>query len=198
MILLNMSNDFIISKGKNKVFISAPHVFSHKRPSMTGVYKYAEPWTDYIARAVADESSSSVIYTVQELNYDPNYHSLDKNEYKAEVAKFIKKEQITHFFDLHGLSDKHQYDFGVFYPLRYSKSKNLAYDFAESINSGVLHDSIIHILNCIDNDQETLCEFVAQTLKVPSLQIEISQSIRHDDHLREGLIGNIAKFINNL
>jgi hypothetical protein len=131
------------------------------------------------------------------LNYDPNYDDLSKNEYKAEIAALIRQMKIKYFFDLHGLSDEHQYDFGVFYGLRFSKSKKLAYAFASAMNSGALRHSVVQILNLVYNDQETLTEFVVRRLRIPALQIEVARYIRDDDDLRGALIKNMSSFINS-
>src|SRR5690606_5454968 len=125
---------FYVISGETPVLISAPHVHAHFRPNLDKRYKTGEPWADVILQSVARETNSFGIYSVNDLEYDPNYDDLSKNEYKAEAAALIRRMKIKYFFDLHGLNDMHQYDFGVFYVQRYGRSHNLAYDFAAAMD----------------------------------------------------------------
>jgi hypothetical protein len=47
----------------------------------------------------------------------------------------------------------------------------------------------------LDNGQETLGEYVATKLRVPSVQIEISRYIRDDEQLRESFIKNLSTLV---
>jgi hypothetical protein len=190
--------EFFVISGKTPVLISAPHTFAHFRPNLNMSYKSGESWLDVILQSVASSTGSFGIYSGGIMDYDPNYDPLDKNAYKAEIAALIKQMKIKYFFDLHGLNDIHQYDFGVFYGVRFSRSKKVAYEFASSMNRGSLRNSIVQILNLVYNDQETLTEFVARKLRIPALQIEIAKYIRTEDQLRGDLIQNMSLFINSL
>ncbi len=181
--------------GNNSILFSAPHVFAHRRPSLSSLYKQGEPWTDYIVRNICNESNSSGILSAREISYDPNYYKINKNVYKKTVKDLIKEEKIKYFFDIHGLSDDHTYDFGIYYLNRYNNSKDLAYELAKSLNKGSLRNCLVQILNIKKNKAESLTEFTTSKLKVPSLQIEVSRYIREDDILRESLIKNFSEFL---
>jgi hypothetical protein len=196
--MIKQKNGFEILEGKQPILISAPHVYAHKRPNLSGSYKQGEPWTDYIARNIAEGSNANVIYITKELDYDPNYYKVLKNDYKQKVNELIKGRKIKYFFDLHGLSDEHEYDFGIYYLNKYNKSKNLAYSLASSLNKKSLRHCLIQILNIQTGSVETLTEFTASKLKVASLQIEISRYIREDEILRESLIANFCDFLSTL
>lgn len=190
--------EFEIITGENPLLFSAPHTYAHKRPSLSSKYKQGEPWTDYIVKNICSESNVNGIVSVKSLEYDPNYYELSKNEYKKSVRDIVKDKKIKYFFDVHGLSDKHQYDFGIYFLNRYGNSRKLAYSLAEALNRGALRNCLIQILNLPEVKQKTLSEFTTSDLKVPSLQIEISRYIREEDNLREGLIKNFCDFVTTL
>jgi len=48
----------------------------------------------------------------------------------------------------------------------------------------------------LDNDEETLGEFVSGKMRIPSIQIEIARYLREDEDLRESFVENLAKIIN--
>lgn len=184
-----------IINGKKPILFSAPHVFSHRRPSLASLYKQGEPWTDYIVRSICEEVGCYGVFSTAEIDHDPNYYKLERNEYKKEVNSLIKNKKIKYFFDIHGLSDEHPYDFGIYYLNRYNKSKNLGYDLAKSLNKGSLRNCLVQILNIKKGKGESLTEFTTSKLRIASLQVEISRYIREDDILRESLISNFRDFL---
>ncbi len=187
--------NYKLIKGKTPLLLSAPHTHRHKRPNLENRIKQSEPWTKYIAKAIAENTNSYCIYSIQKQEKDPNYYPLKENPYKKEIKKLADKNQIKYLIDIHGLSDKHQYDFGIFYQKRFRNSKKLAYAIAEELNKERLRKCLIHILHFKQNDQETIAEFGAEQLKIPSIQIEIARYIREDDILRENFIKLITKWV---
>ena len=192
-----MPNDkvFKIIKGSNPILLSAPHAFSHRRPSLTLSYKLAEEWTDDIVKEICANTGAWGIVLVDETDCDPNYYPLKSNEYKREVANIVKEEKIKKFLDIHGLSDEHDFDIGIYYPSRFFNSIALA----ESVSKGISKGSLRGISSCIlrfeDSDQETLGEFVASKLRVPSIQIEIARYIREKQLLRNSFIENMSNLL---
>ena len=187
--------DLEIIQGKQPVLFSAPHAFAHRRPSLSGLYKQGEPWTDEIVKSITHASDCFAILSIKQIDYDPNFYQIQKNLYKKEVNEIMKAKKLKYFFDVHGLSDEHPYDFGIYYVNRYNKSKTLAYDLAQALNKGGLRNCLIQILNVKKTKGESLTEFVTSKLKVPGLQIEVSRYIREDKDLREALIKNFSDFL---
>jgi len=191
----SMGKGIGLIEGELGVIVSAPHVFAHKRPTMTGKYKQGELWTDLIVDKVSQGSKCFGIKTLCELDYDPNYSKVETNPYKQELEELVKKGKIRALIDIHGLSDKNVFDIGIYYVLRFSKSKNLAYRLASTLDKGDLKGATIQILNLYDNAQETVTEYCAKKLHVPSIQVEVSRTIREDEFLRDVLISYINSFI---
>ncbi len=189
------SKHFKIIKGSNPVLLSAPHVFGHRRPSLTLSYKLGEPWTNTIVEEVCANTGAWGIILVDETDFDANFHPLEENPYKGEVANLIEEGKVTRFLDIHGLSDEHDFDIGVFYPSRFLKSIHLAQQLGQSLNHGALRGSSTCIFRFEDNGQETLGEFVASKLRVPSIQVEVARYIREKPLLRNTFIENLSELL---
>ncbi|MCD4811859.1 hypothetical protein K8R14_04675 [bacterium] len=188
-----MKNPHVI-EGSNKILISAPHVHIHRRPNLFRKYKLGEIKTNDIVIGVCDKSDSFGIYITKKTNYDPNYHKIAENSYKRKVENIIKNHKIEKFIDIHGLKEPSDIDLVIYYKTRFRKSVKLAQDLEKYINSNELEGINIQILRLQDNDQETLTEFVASTLRVPAVQIEVAKYIREDRELLESLIKNISEY----
>ena len=192
------NNGITILQGDLPILISAPHAYPHKRPNLTQSYKPAEVWTDYISEQLALKTGAWAIFTTDLMNYDPNYHPFEKNEYKQAIAHIMGKHNIAYFIDLHGLSNQHPYDIGSYYAPRFTRSRKLAEDIQTILDSGKLKGLNFKTLNFLDNDQETLGEYVVKTLEVPSVQLELARYIRDDSDLRLGLIENLVEALSHL
>lgn len=192
---MNSGKYFKIIEGTNPVLLSAPHAFSHRRPSLTLSYKFAEPWTDEIVKEVCLNTGCWGIVLTDECEYDPNYHPLKSNPYKQAILEIVKEERISKFVDVHGLSDEHDFDIGIYYPSKFFKSISLANDVSACIDRGNLRDLSTCIFRFCDDNQETLGEFVASKLRVPSIQIEVARYIREKEMLRNTLIENMSEYL---
>lgn len=197
MIPLNMpeESEIKVIQGSIPVCISAPHVYPHRRPSLTMSYKWGEQFTDRIVEDVTVRTAAWGVIQNQETAYDPNWHKLKDNPYKSKVADIIQKEKIKKFIDIHGLRDEYKYDIGIYYPTKFFNSILLANDISKAIDMGKLRGINICIFRCPDDLQETLGEYVADKLRVPSVQLEIARYIREDDKLRGELVRNISSFL---
>lgn len=182
---------FKIIEGKVPVLLSAPHVFPHRRPCLNGCYKLGEPYTDSILQEACADTSCYGIYLCRECTYDPNYHKEQLNEYKKTIRHIAREGGIARFIDIHGLRDGQNFDIGLYYTTRFSKSLEFAYELQGFLNDGALRGMNIQTLRFLDNGQETLGEFAASKLRIPAVQIEIARYIREDDTLREEFVKNL-------
>jgi hypothetical protein len=188
--------EYEVIHGKSPFLISAPHVFTHKRPTLTGVFKLGEPYTDTICQNLCRETNSTGIFLTKGVEYDPNFFVLEKNPFKKEIEKICREEKGKKLFlDIHGLSDEHCYDIGIYYLSHFGKSKRIARELRNALDKGQLKGMNIQIFRFLDDDQETLSEFVASKLKIPALQIEVARYIREDEELRNTLVKNFSDFL---
>jgi len=185
-----------IVEGKRPIILSAPHVFAHSRLNLERKLKQGEPWTDEIVREISRQTECFGIYTIGDtLDFDPNFTKELDNPYKAQIRKLVKKQKIKYLIDIHGLSDSHQYDFGIYFKSKFIKSRNLAFKVAEEVNKGILRNSLINVLYFKPDGQETVAEFCCEKLKIPAIQIEIARYIRESDVLRSELISRLSDLV---
>ena len=184
--------------GTKPILLSAPHVYPHKRPKLSMAYKIGEPLTDTVVEEVCKEIDSFGIVLTDESDFDSNYHQEEDNPYKKRVRELIEGEDIKYFIDIHGLKNGNSYDISIHYPSRFSKSIRLAHSLKNALEKGALRGVNIMIFRFLDDGQETLGEFVASKLRVPSVQIEIARYIREKKELRETFIQNLGEVLGGL
>ncbi|MCA9375144.1 hypothetical protein KC622_02330 [Candidatus Dojkabacteria bacterium] len=193
------STGYVLDIGKTNLLVSAPHCIEHKRPNVTGALRPAEESTKEISEEICNLTGASLIYaTDSNLSYDPNYMLISDNPYKQAMKKIVRKKKVPYVLDIHGLSDKHNYDIAIFYPDRFFKSKKYAFSLAKAVLSGKLKDALIQIFPQSNLDRETITQFCAGELNTPANQIEIAKYIRQDDLLCQDLIKSISSFLLNL
>lgn len=192
---MNKTPNIKIIKGKIPVLVSAPHAHSHRRPSLTLSHKIGEGYTDKMVTNICEGTGAWGMYIVGETDYDPNYHKLEDNPYKDEVTRLIKENDIKKFIDLHGLSSEYDYDLGIYYPSKFSNSIKLAKEIVDCVDKKKMRGINHCVLRFEDLDRETLGEYVASQLRVPSVQLEIARYIREKDELRNSLIENLSEYL---
>jgi hypothetical protein len=184
--------------GSKPILLSAPHVYAHRRPRLSMSYKIGEPLTDIVVDEVCRETKSFGIVLSDESDRDFNYYKEKRNPYKKEIRKIVEENKIKYFVDIHGLKGDSQYDIAIYYPSRFSRSIQLARDIKEGLGKGQLKGLNILILRFPDDFQETISEFVADQLRVPSVQIEIARYIREKKKLRDSLVQNLNEILERL
>jgi hypothetical protein len=183
-------------KGKVPVIISAPHSQPHKRPSLDQIIKQEEPYTDDIAVKLAKDTDCWAIYTTDLAELDPSYYSINEgNEYKKLIQTLNKEAHFKYFIDLHGLNPVRNYDFGIYYKNRFLNSEKLSKEISVVLKKQEFKEANIQILKLPENKQESLAEFCAEELKIPSIQIEIAEYIRNDSELREEFVKILGNWI---
>ncbi len=196
--ILMKTTSFKTIKGSTPILLSAPHVYSHRRPKLSMAYKIGERFTDSIVEGVCKEIDSFGIVLVDESDYDFNYHKEESNEYKKEVRKIVEDNEIEYFVDVHGLKEGNKYDVAIYYPSKFSKSISLSRTVREGLGKGALRGINIVVLRFPEGVQESLGEFVASKLRVPSVQIEVARYIREREDLRDAFVQNLSKVLKHL
>lgn len=192
--------EFKIIEGQTPVLLSAPHVFSHRRPSMRGVMKQGEEKTDELVKSVAGESGCFGIFTtVPTLDFDPNYSKIEDNTYKQEIKKLFSEKKVKYLFDIHGLSNNHNYDFGIFYGLRFKRSKDLTHRLLYFLSQEKELKNLSYYLGYTSkNLQETITEYVNEKLRFPAFQVEIAKYIREDKALFAAVKRAFVNFVKEI
>lgn len=183
-------------KGKIPVLLSAPHSKPHKRPNLESIIKQEEKFTDDIVNEIGKHTDCSTIYTTDLAELDPSYYKINAgNVYKKLIEEMHSDCSFESFIDIHGLNPINNYDFGIYYKNRYLNSGKLAQQISFHLNQKSFKDANIQIFKFPENDQESLADFCAKELKIPSIQIEIAKYIRDDNDLRNSFASLLGKWV---
>ena len=192
--LNNKEKSFRVIKGNIPVIISAPHSVKQLRE---GRVKGAEYQTGAIASILSEETSCFAIYKTYNNQDDANY-DIENNEYKEEIKKIIKENDIRILLDIHGAKDEHNFDI------------DLGTAYGENINNNI---EILYKLKSyfkkynIDNVTEnkifkadsirTISKYINKETKIQCIQLEISWKYRNLDNLDniERLTKSLKEFI---
>ena len=100
------SDDFTIIEGYMPVVLSAPHTMNHMRDD--GTIKASEPYTKALALYLQKRLNCTCFVKNFDTGIDSN--SEKDEEYKNELIKYIKRNNIKLVLDLHGASLKREFD----------------------------------------------------------------------------------------
>ena len=100
------SDDFTIIEGYMPVVLSAPHTMNQMRDY--GTIKASEPYTKALALYLQKRLNCTCFVKNFDTGIDSN--SEKDEEYKNELIKYIKRNNIKLVLDLHGASLKREFD----------------------------------------------------------------------------------------
>lgn len=196
---------YAYKKGSIPILISAPH--SIKQPNRPGKseFKAADVYTGSIAKYIAEQTGAHVIYKSAYTGVDDNYMGdgkvnsskvKTKTPYRDKIEEIIDENDIKLVIDLHGFADSDKKDYGVVFGTNNGKNLLNAQGLLDEIikvfeNNGYVESGTKeakkvnkHNAYCIDGKyaaavkNRTIANYVATTLKTPSIQIELSRTNR--------------------
>ena len=100
------SDDFTIIEGYMPVVLSAPHTMNQMRDD--GTIKASEPYTKALALYLQKRLNCTCFVKNFDTGIDSNTEK--DEEYKNELIKYIKRNNIKLVLDLHGASLKREFD----------------------------------------------------------------------------------------
>lgn len=194
--LENKEKSFKVIKGKIPIILSAPHTIKQLRE---GKVKGAEHQTGAIASILAKEIGCFAIYKTYNNSDDANY-DIKNNEYKEEIKKIIKENDIKILLDIHGAKDEHGFDIDL--GTAYGENINNNIEILEKLKS---YFKKYNIENITENKTfkadsiRTISKYINEETKIPCIQLEISCKYRNLDNLDniERLIKALEEFILN-
>lgn len=169
-----MTEEVTIIKGmpENRILISAPHSQTHKR---NGKPKWADLYTDDIARDVARKTGCHCMYLSNEVNYDPNNNY--ENSYKETLRQYIQANGIEFVIDLHGMSDKHPYQVEIGTSIDYTGKPEMVEPVIRVFKDH-FHDDVVIDQFFTASKTQTITRFVIEQCQIPAVQIEVSRTLR--------------------
>ena len=197
----NMKKDgkqsFSYKIGKIPVLLSAPHSVEHLRE---GNLKIAEEETGAIVQIIAELANCSCIYKTYNNNDDANY-DIERNEYKEKIIEIIKDNNIKVLIDMHGASNKHEFDIEI--GTDNNKNLNGNNEILDLLIRKLKNNGIEKIY--VDSrfkasSIHTICKYVSSNVNIPCIQMEIVGKYRYKDY-HEGiqkLVNAIKEFIQEI
>lgn len=184
---------FSLSKGKNKIIISAPHSTTHYRE---GSDKIGEYRTGCVVDYLCQTTESHGIYKTKHNNDDPNYD--ERTEYKTELEKHINNYGIKYLLDLHIMSPKRE------------QLIDLGTGRGNNINDIELPTELLNIfkkngLNGSGIDQvfsasypHTISASIHKRCGIDCIQIETNWRVYENEELTKKFIKSLLEIINLL
>ena len=165
------ANDYLKKDGNIPVIITASHTMKQTRDD--GTIKLNEPFTKAIAMYVSNELNTFHLIKIKDTGIDSN--SLKEDEFKNELIKTIKNNNIKLVIDLHGASKERDFDveFGTLNHLSadFSTIKELEDAFHEN---GVLNVSMNQLFK-----GGGITQTVYGNTSVDVIQLEINGNYRN-------------------
>lgn len=174
---LEFNQDYIILKGSLPILFTAPHTMKQVRED--GSIKLNEPYTKAIALYLNKYFNVSCMIKLTDTGEDPNRDNRD--EFKRELLRFIKNNDIKLVIDLHGSKMSREFDieFGTLNNLsaEFSTIRELEESFTENGISNIIHN---------DNFKGgAITEYVYGLNNVDVIQVEINRKYRDSKNKEE-------------
>lgn len=164
---------FKIDKGSNNIILSAPHAYKHFRNNKI---KVNENNTSKIVKILGILTNSHVIYTYKDSNNDPNY-DMD-SEYKKELSKYIKNNNIKYLIEIHGLNK----DSDISLEIGSNSYKNVDEKFVNLIKnvfSKYYDDEILIDEKFKSQSKRRVTNYISEKNNINTIQLEINRKYRN-------------------
>ncbi len=182
------NSDFIIKKGSIPILFTAPHTMNQEKED--GI-KLAEPYTKAIALYLNKYFNVSTMIKIKDTGLDPNRDNHD--EFKNELIKFVKENDIKLVIDLHGSKRDRNFD------IEFGTLNNLSADFStiKELEEAFTENQINNIIYNNPFKGGAITQYLFNLKDVDVIQVEINakyRDINNIDNL-EKLITSFSNFI---
>ena len=186
---LEFDSDFVIKKGIIPILFTAPHTMKQVRED--GSVKVSEPYTKAIALYLNKHFDVNCMVKLKDTGLDSNKDNDD--EFKTELLRFIKENNIRLVIDLHGSDKSREFDveFGTLY--------NLSADFStiREFEEAFTENGIKNVQHNDPFKGGAITQYIYGLEDVEAIQIEINGKYRDYTNLEEleKLIKSFENFI---
>ena len=187
--LLRFESDYIIKKGNIPILFTAPHTMKQIRED--GSEKLSEPYTKAIALYLNKHFNVNCMIKINDTGLDANRDNRD--EFKTELLRFIKDNNIKLVIDLHGSKKTRDFD------IEFGTLNNLSADFStiKELEEAFTENGISNIIYNDPFKGGAITEYVYGLKDVDVIQVEINGKYRDYNNLEEleKLIKSFENFI---
>lgn len=181
--------DYVIKKGTIPILFTAPHTMEQIR--LDGTFKYAETYTKAIALYLNKYYNVNIMVKIKDTGIDANKDN--RCEFKTELLRFIKENNIKLVIDLHGSSIMRDFD------VEFGTLNNLSASFStiKELEEAFIDNGIKNIKHNDPFKGGAITEYVHSLCNVEVLQLEINHKYRNRsdiDNLKK-LIDSLGSFI---
>lgn len=186
---LSFNEDYIIRKGRIPILFTAPHTMEQKRED--GTIKHKETYTKAIALYLNKYFNVNCMIKINDTGVESNRDGYD--EFKTQLMRFVKENDIKIVIDLHGSKKERNYD------IEFGTLNNLTADYS-TINELEEAFKENKILNVVHNDPfkgGAITRNLYSISNVEVIQLEINKNYRDSNDIKkvEILIESLKKFI---
>ena len=186
---LEFNQDYIIKKGTLPILFTAPHTMKQVRED--GSVKLREPYTKAIALYLNKYFDVNCMIKIKDTGLDSNRDNRD--EFKIELLRFIRDNNIKLVIDLHG-SDKSR-DFDI----EFGTLNNLSADFStiKELEEAFIENGINNIIHNDPFKGGAITEYVYGLKDVDIIQLEINAKYRDYNNIDnlEQLCSSLGNFV---
>ena len=183
------NDDYIIRKGTIPILFTAPHTMKQIRED--GSIKLSEPYTKAIALYLNKYFNVNSMIKINDTGLDANRDNRD--EFKIELLRFIKDNNIKLVIDLHGSAKSRDFD------IEFGTLNNLSADFStiKELEEAFTENGISNIIHNDPFKGGAITNYVCGLKDVDVIQVEINGKYRDYNNLDEleKIIKCFEKFI---
>ena len=182
-------SDFITKKGTIPILFTAPHTMEQIKED--GTVKLSEPYTKAIALYLNKHFNVFCMIKIKDTGEDSNRDNRD--EFKTELIRFIKDNNIKTVIDLHGSSIDRDFD------IEFGTLNNLSADFStvKELEEAFTENNINNIAYNDPFKGGAITEYLYGLNDIDVIQVEINKRYRdHNNiHYLEEIIKSFENFI---
>ena len=187
--LSKFERDYIIKKGSLPILFTAPHTMKQIREDKT--IKLSEPYTKAIALYLNKNFNVNAMIKIKDTGLDTNIDNRD--EFKTELLRFIKDNNIKLVIDLHGSDKKREFD------IELGTLNNLSADFStiKELEEAFKENGINNIVHNDPFKGGAITKYIYGINDVDVIQVEINGKYRdynNIDYLQK-LVNSFENFI---
>ena len=185
----DINEDYIIKKGSIPILFTAPHTMEQKRED--GSIKLNEPFTKALALYLNNHDNVNCMIKIKDTGEDPNRDNRD--EFKTELLRFIKDNDIKLVIDLHGASEERDFD------VEFGTMNNLSADFStiKELEDAFVENGITNINHNNPFKGGAITQYIYKLEDVDVIQLEINRRFRSENNIdnMKKLYDSLSSFI---
>lgn len=166
-----------IMNGTIPIILSAPHAVKQTR---NGTIKKEDVLTGAIVEYLCKKTGVNGIIRSCNYNDDPNYYNEGQSlKYKDAILECIKRKNIAILIDIHGCSNKHEFDIEL--GTNNGKNINQNTELLEILNNEFSKISKVSIDEKFRASKSTtVSNYINTRSGIPCIQMEISSALRKE------------------